>query len=306
LTSDLPPTGINEITKVQVAGRALSSTGEGGSELMHHVSPAYFATLRIPILRGRDFGLQDNRGSLPVVIINEGLAHKYWGTQNPLGAHLQLSEGSSCEVVGVIGNVRQDGLSRPPVPELYLPLLQAPLPFLRPVAKVAGEPLNLVRSIREEARAIDPKVALDDFCTLERYLADQASTPRYAMTVMLLLAALGLLLAMAGIYGVIANIVAQRTREIGIRIALGAQPRDILRMTIEQGMWMVLPGVLAGVGMALGLTRLLASLLFGVSASDPATFILVPAILVAVALLACWIPARGASRINPMVALRCD
>lgn len=303
LTSDLPPTGVNEVTGVVVEGRPMPPSQRPDIELIHLVSPGYFNVMGIPLLRGRDFTERDNASSPPIVIINQSLARKYWDKQDPIGAHLRLNAGAPYEVVGIIADVKQEGPARPPIPELYTSYRQSGLSFLFPVVRTVQDPLSLAKAMKEAVHTLDPNVAVENVRTMDQHLADKASLSRYAMTTMVIFALLGLILAMAGIYGVISNIVSQRTQEIGIRRALGARSRDIIRMVMRQGISMVLIGVSGGLVIALGVMRLLASQLYGVTPSDPATFLLIAGVLPLVALAACWIPARRAAKVDPLVAL---
>jgi putative ABC transport system permease protein len=214
-------------------------------------------------------------------------------------------------VVGVVKNHRQSSLGQEFQPASYVPLAQAPrVPLMLNTAtllvRAAGDPVALVSAVRREILAVDPDQPLARVATMEARIDDSLKLQRFSLSLMGLFAALALALAVVGLYGVLAYTVVERTHEIGVRLALGASARDIVRLVVGQGMWLMLVGLALGVAGALALTRLMARLLFNVSAADPATFVFIAAVLVGVALVACWIPARRAARVDPMAALRCE
>ena len=304
MTSDLPPSGLNEITGFTVEGRPAPQSGHPDVELIHHVSSGYFGTMGIPLFRGRDFAGQDNQSAPPVIVINEALARKYWGGQDPIGSRVKIGTGSPFTVVGIVGDVRQEGLDRPPIPELYVSHLQSPTPWMLPVVRTVESPMVLISAIKQEVHTLDPNIPVENLRTMNQVLADKVAPFRYAMIVMAILAGVALVLAAIGIYGVISYSVSQRTREIGVRMALGGRPRDMLKMVLGQGMVLLLSGWSLGLMLALGLTRLIASQLFGVAPTDLPTFVLVSVLLGLIAVSACYFPARRAARVDPIVALR--
>jgi putative ABC transport system permease protein len=277
------------------------------------VSPNYFRTMGIPLRRGREFGAHDNGQSSPVVIINEEMARRHWPGENPIGKRFKHDFAESWRtVVGVVGNVKRFALEDQTLPEFYVPLLQpwqeSSLYLLKTgtflVVRVAGRSEDMVEAVRQTVWSLDRDQPIRRIATMQDRLADVFAPRRFNMLVFGLFALIALLLAALGIYGVIAYSVAQRTHEIGIRMALGATSRDVLWLVVRQGMLLTLIGVALGTGAALALTRILKNLLFGVSATDPATFVGIALLLTGVAFIASYIPARRATKVDPLVALR--
>ncbi|HWS87835.1 MAG TPA: ABC transporter permease [Pyrinomonadaceae bacterium] len=273
------------------------------------VTPDYFRALRVPVRAGRAFDERDNMESTKVVVINEAFARKAFPGEDPLGKriHIWRDEKFLREVVGVVGDVKPDSLdAKEAALQMYVPHRQdAGWGGLSLVVRARGaEPESLVGRVREEVRALDSQLPVYDVKTLRQVVANSTAYRRVAMFLMAGFACSALLLAGVGLYGVVSYSVAQRTREIGVRLALGAQGRDILGLVVRQGMLLTLLGLGAGLACALALTRLIAGLLYGVSAADPLVYVAVSLLLAAVALLACIIPARRAAKVDPMVALR--
>jgi predicted permease len=269
------------------------------------VSAGYFGAMGIPLRRGRVFTERDAPGQPAVVIVNEKMAERFWPGEDPLGRRMSWDGGESWStVVGVVGDVKHTGLDRAPEFESYVPFLQVPATGMAVVVRTPAEPASLVRAVKNEISAVDKEQPVFSVRTMPEIVANSIARQRLSATLLGVGAALALLLASIGIYGVLAYAVTQRTHEIGVRIALGARAADVLRLVIRQGMGLALIGVSAGLVGALGLTRLLSGFLYGVSATDPLTFTTVALVLVAVALLACYVPARRATKIDPMVALR--
>ncbi len=270
------------------------------------ITPDYFQTLKIPIKAGRAFNDQDNLDSVKVAIINEQLAHRLWPGENPIGKrfHIWRDEKFSREVVGVVGNTKQS-LDEEPRTQTYVPYGQDPswgsLSF---VVRTAGEPTAFAGSIREAIRSVDPTLPTYNLKTMDDVVATSAAPRRLPTLLLSAFAGVAMFLAMLGIYGVTSYYVTQRTHEIGIRMALGAQLNQILRLVLKQGLVLVALGIVAGVIGSWFATRLLASLLLNVSVTDSVTFIGVAVLLIIVALFACYIPARRATKVDPMVALR--
>ena len=280
--------------------------GEALDANYREVSSEYLQTMGIPLRRGRYVNEQDHAEAKAVAVINETMARKFWPNEDPLGKRFKFTNDSTQtwrEVVGIVGDISQMGLEDPPRAELYMMLQQSRGPdpnFL--VVRTAANPLGLAAAVRKEIRAVNPEQPISNIRTLDDIVEVQVSQ-RHLQTVLLgVFSGLALLLATIGIYGVLHCTVSQRTPEIGVRMALGARRADVLRMFVVQGIRLAAIGALAGLLAALALTRVMASLLFGVSASDPATYAVVTAVLLVVAAVASYIPARRASRVDPMVA----
>jgi putative ABC transport system permease protein len=286
-------------------GQVCQGIGKDPLISMKQVSPGYFTAMRIPLFRGRNFTDADITGATPVVIINQTVAEKYFPNQDPIGKTLQNSRDRiPLQIVGVVSDVKFSTLSAPKVEEMYLPYLQAPWMVMTVVVRTNSATQPLVSAVREKIREIDPDLPVAGVQPLEKLVSDSMGQPRLVTALVGAFAGFALLLAAIGIYGVMAYSVSHRLREMGIRMALGAAPRDILRLVVGQGMRLVLIGIAIGFVASLWLSGLLASLLFGTQAKDPLTFSLVAITLACVALAACYIPARRAMRVDPMVALR--
>ena len=276
------------------------------------VSANYLQTMSIPLRQGRYFTAQDNEQSMPVAIVNETMAREYWPNGDAVGRRFKLGDPTDDTpwrtIVGVVGDVRQMGIDVPVKSEMYLPYGQVPLyDFYVPrdlVLRTNGDPLSLTGAVRQAVRAADPDQPISNVATMEAVLGTETSQRRLGMILLTAFAVLALLLASLGIYGVLAYFVAQHRNEIGVRLALGASPTKILLLVLRKGMKLTLLGVAIGMAASFALTRLMTSLLFGVKAADPVTFAAVPVLLAAVAFLACWIPARRAAKVDPVVALR--
>jgi putative ABC transport system permease protein len=275
------------------------------------VSVNYLQTMKVPLRVGRYFDTRDNANSMPVVIINETMARQYWPGVNALGRRFNAGdpgEGPWMEIVGIVADVRQMGLDEPVKAEMYMPYQQVPdWPSYTPrdlAIRTVGEPMSIAGSVRQIVREVDPDQPISNIATMSELLGDEAAQRRMGMIMLVSFAGLALLLASLGIYGVLAYFVTQHTNEIGVRIALGASRRNILTLVLKKGMVLTLLGVVIGLAASAALTRLMSSLLFGVRSSDPVTFTIVPLLLVVVAFLACWIPARRATKVDPMIALR--
>lgn len=272
------------------------------------VSPDYFHVMRIPLLRGRFFSVQDSPSSPKVAIISATLARRYFANQNPLGRQMKFgfppNTDVSRDIVGIVGDVRDESLGTQPGPMMYVPFAQAPLYGGEVVVRSSLSSANVSASIRQATHAIDKNLPVTDIASFPDMLGKSISQERFRTFLLGSFAALALVLAAVGIFGVISYSAAQRTHEIGVRMALGAQPRDVLRLILGQGTKLALFGLGIGIVAALLLTRLMATMLYRISATDPLTFIAVAILLLGVALLACYIPARRATKVDPMVALR--
>ena len=278
-------------------------TAQGNS-----VSPEYFNTLRIPLIRGRVFTSGDDQNTPNVVLVDEALASRYFPNQDPVGHRIKPGGRQSTApwitIVGIVGNVKSDGFDQPDQPHFYFPIFQRPGYAMAVYLQTDVDPVSLTKSLREQVQAVDPNLPLFGERAMEHVVADSLGQRRFAMQVVAMFGVLALLLASIGIYGVMAYSVNQRTREIGIRVALGASRRTILRWVLRQGLVLIAVGVGTGLLAAFALMRLLRTLLFGVTTTDVVTYVALAAVLAIVALLACYIPARRATRIDPLVALR--
>jgi putative ABC transport system permease protein len=268
--------------------------------------------MNVPLRQGRYFESSDNAQSMPVAIVNETMARQYWPGENALGRRFKLGGPEDTDVpwvqiVGIVADIRQMGLDEPVKAEMYFPYQQGQSIWYIPrdlVIRTTGDTSGLIGSVRQAIREVDPDQPVSNVATMAEVLGTEAAQRRMGMIMLVGFASLALLLASLGIYGVLAYFVTQHTAEIGVRQALGATPRNILFLVLKKGMGLTVAGIVIGLIGAFVLTRLMSSLLFGVKASDPLTFVTVPLVLGLVALLACLIPARRATRIDPLVALR--
>jgi putative ABC transport system permease protein len=305
----LPMTGSEMRTSVQIEGRPVAESDETHATIFS-ITPGYFRTMKIALLQGRDFTPQDGPDTTPVVIVNESLAWQFFPGENPIGKRIRpgisVDEKPSRmrEIVGVVADVKFKNLTSEWMPTDYVPQAQIPIGRLTAIVRTAGDPSTLARPLAEAVRSIDPDMPVYNVKTVEEYLDGTIAIPRFNTMLLGVFAGLALVLTAIGLYGVISYAVVQRTHEIGIRMALGAQPREMMRLVVGQGVRLALLGVGLGLIAALAFTHFLSSLLFGVTATDPVSFATVVLTLLAVALLACYVPARRAMRVDPMVALR--
>jgi predicted permease len=306
VVSTLPLTGFWGEADFLVEGQPLPKSGETPTADNRFVTPDYFSTMRVPLLGGRDFTEADRDGGRRVAIVDETLARKFLGG-SALGKRLNLGTPEKpewWEVVGEVGNVKAFGLESPDLPTLYRPLAQHPWPLLAFALRTAGDSTALLKSAQQAVWGVDNDQPIFQAIPMSVLAAQSVALRRVSTIILAGFATLALVLAAVGIYGVMAYSVARRTHEIGTRMALGAQPNDVLRLVLGQGARLTIFGVVIGVVAALALTRFMASILFGVSASDPLTFAGVAILLTCIALAACYFPARRAMHIDPMVALR--
>jgi putative ABC transport system permease protein len=275
------------------------------------VSADYLKTMGIPVLRGRSFNDSDNEQSIHVAIVNETMARQYWPGENAIGKRFKLGDPNDdvpwLTIVGVAGDVRQMGVDEPVKAEMYFPYQQSnDQQWFAPrdlAIRTSVDPLSLVSVVRNEIHQVDPDQPISDVRTMDQVLGEETASRRLGMTLLTIFAALALLLATLGIYGVLAYFVVQHTQEIGVRMALGAQGRDIVSLVLKKGMRLAVLGVVIGLGASFVLTRLMASLLFGIGTADPVTYATIALLLILVALFACYLPARRATKVDPMVAL---
>lgn len=273
--------------------------------IIEAISPEWFKTMRVPLKAGRDFTEQDNAEAPKVLIANEALAHRYWPNENPIGKHVLLGRQTApAEVVGVAADVKNSGLAVASQPQLYLPFPQLPWGNMNLLVRTDVDPHSLVSEVRAQIAAIDPEQPVTGIQTIDELLDSSRAQPRFTMLLLGAFSATALVLAVVGIYGVLAYSVTQRQQEMGVRLALGATRENILRLIVGQGLGLALIGVAAGLLAALALTRVMVSMLYDVSARDFTTFALTPLAFVAIALLACYLPARRATQADPTEALR--
>jgi putative ABC transport system permease protein len=306
----LPMSGDEIRTSFQIEGRPVAKSDEPHTSV-RVVTPNYFRTMRIPLLQGREFTERDEASATQVLIVNQAFAQEFFPGQDPVGKHIRAGISNSGpgtapmrEIVGVVGNVKFEDLTTEFSPESYIPYGQLQFGSITIVARSSKDPEGLAKPIASAVQSLDKDLPTYAPKTVEQYLDGTIAVPRFNTFLLAIFAALAMILTAVGLYGVISYTVAQRTHEIGIRLALGAQPGDMLRLVVGQGVRLALSGVGVGLVAALGLTRFLSSLLFGVSSTDPVSFAAVVTMLFSVVLAACYIPARRAMRVDPMVALR--
>lgn len=308
--SDLPLTGSNISDSFTIEGRPPIAKEAEPSTEYHIITPRYFESMGIPLLSGRDVAPTDTKQSPNVVVINDVLARRHFAGENPLGHRLKLQgqERDPLLIIGVVGNARQLGLDQQLTPELYVPFLQDPLSLnyrsMTIVARSKSDPGAIAGPLRAAVTSVDKSLPVYAFKPMTEYLHDSLSRRRFNLVLLSVFGGVALLLAAVGIYGVISYGVTQRTHEMGIRMALGAQTLDVLRLVVRQAMVLVLGGVGIGILASLALTRLMKGLLFSISVTDPITFVAIAVVMILIALLACLIPARRATKVDPLVALR--
>jgi putative ABC transport system permease protein len=300
-TSDEPRTGFT------IVDRAPLPSGQGYLANYRDASPGYFLAMGIPLRKGRVFTDQDKAGLPPVAIINETLARHYWPDGgNPIGQRVRLGPGFIPEIVGIVGDVKDSTLNQGTAPTIYASYLQIPEMKMSLVVRAEGDPAKMIRAVEKQVWGVDKDQPMYKIRTMRQVVGESQSSSRFTLVLLAIFAAVAMGLAAVGIYGVISYTVTQRTREIGIRIALGAARHDLLRLVVGQGTILALTGVAVGLAGALALTRVIRNLLFGVSATDPFIFAGAALFLAAVALLASYIPARRAMRVDPTLSLRYD
>ena len=301
--TELPLTGQPNDAPFTVEGRPPVAPDQKFGADFRRVNGNYFEALRIPLLRGRNFTEQEVRDSAQVIVVSESLVNTAFPNEEALGKRLlTVLSDKPFEIVGIVGDIRHRALELQPYATMYLPTVR---PGRTNVAlRTQGDPLSLVPAVRKEVAALDPDQPIAAVRTMDEWVDRSTATPRYRTTLLGLFAALAMVLAATGIYGVMSYSVAQRTHEIGVRMALGAQRGKVLRLILRQGLLLVVIGLVIGLAGAFALTRVMASLLFGVTAKDPITFVVVAVLLSVVALVACYLPARRATKIDPLEALR--
>ena len=309
------PLGQTADTSFAIVGRPKPEPGKQPQTMLYIPSPDYLQAMGIRLIKGRFFTMQDTQHSPRVAVIDETFARQQFPNEEPIGHYLagDGKDNPDAEIVGVVAHVKHFGLDADErvQPQLYLPFNQAPddlLPILSPrmtlVIRTKTDPLSLIAAVRHQVQTLDPNQPVFNVSTMEQTLDQSLGTQRLSMSLLMVLASLALILAAVGIYGVMSYTVTQRTHEIGIRMAIGAQRRDVFRMVIGRGMVLVLFGVALGLIGAFSLTRLMRTMLFGVAPTDPVTFVTIAILLTGVALVACYVPGRRATKVDPLVALR--
>ncbi len=308
----LPLAGSGATTSIEIAGRAVYPA-DRPSVVIHMAGPEYFKTMGIPIVQGRDFTERDDLNAPPVLIVNEAVARQYFPNEDPIGKRVapgfstlpvRDDESGMREIVGVVADVKHQTLQGATPPEIYFPQSQMPMSAMTVVVRTAGDPRALQRAVRGVVQSLDRNAPVYSVRTVEEILDRSVATPRFNTLLIGLFAGVALILTMVGLYGVMSCAVSENTQQIGIRMALGAQRRDVLRVILGQGMRLTVVGIVIGIGAAFGLTRLMSSLLFGIGSTDPWTFTGVAILLLGVAASACYVPARRAMNVDPVIALR--
>jgi len=301
-----------------IEGEPLPAPGEGPDAIYRVVIPGYFQTMGIPLMSGRDVNETDTKNSGGVLVINERLADRYWPGQDPIGKRISLEnpqKGASwLSIVGVVRNSKQEEWAARPEGEVFLPYLQNhyymessnAFSYMTLVARTTGDAAQLAPSIESQVWAVDPSVTISEIQTMDQVVAKATAEPRFNLLLLGAFASIALVLAAVGIYGVTSYSVHRRTHEIGIRMALGAGRADVRRLILRQAMTLALVGAGAGLGGAVGLARLMRGILYGVEPTDAGTYIVVTVVLCGVALASAYIPARRATRSDPIAALRCE
>ena len=307
------PLQTNWIDSFEIEGQVAPAEGRRLSANFNPIGPDYFVTVGAPMIKGRQFTLQDDQDHPGVLIVNETFVRHYFPNEEPIGRRLKISPPpriwrgqrfNSFEIVGVVRDVKSAGLQADPEPTYYVPTTQAPLQDMTMLVRTTTEPTSIVPGLRQAVWAIDPNQPISNVSTMEQIVSDDIAKPRLNMALMTLFGGLALILAAVGIYGLLSYAVTQRTREMGIRMALGAQVGDVLRLVLKQGMLLALIGQAIGLAGAFALTRLIRGLLFGVTPTDATTFVAVVGVLTTIALLACYLPARRATKVDPLKAIR--
>jgi len=305
---NLPLSGIHGGGPFTIEGHPTESDADAPSAYRCIVSVNYFRTMGIPLLHGREFTERDGEGTPSVLMINETAAHRYWPGQNPVGSRLSFTTGRTqptwLEIVGVVKDVLHDGLESPAKPTIYLPFLQSAQAFMVTVVRTDIDPAGLASAVRRAIGAVDKDQPVLMTRTMADIYSDSVAQRRFNTALVVAFGTLALLLAVVGVYGLMAFAVTQRTHEMGVRIALGAERWDVVKLVLGQGLRLAFFGIVFGLAVAFFLTRFFSKLLFNVPQTDPATFITASLCLGGIALLASYIPARRAMRVDPMVALR--
>ena len=306
-TTDLPLSGSNNNITFIIEGRAAALLSDEPAANWRAVSPDYFTTMGMTLVNGRGFTNRDRKGTPEVVLINEAMAERYWPGESAIGKRITIYDNDAPrpwrEIIGIVSNIRHFNLRKEPVPEMYVPHLQRPQSSMTLVSRLTSDQQSVIAAMREAVLSVDKDQPTYNIRMMSQVISESLTSSRVIMLLLGIFAAVALVLAGVGIYGVMSYSVAQRTREIGIRMALGANMGNVLRMVIWQGLSVAIVGLVIGAAGAYALKQVIVNQLFGVEATDPLTFVMVSALLLLIVLLACWIPARRATKVAPMIAL---
>jgi putative ABC transport system permease protein len=311
-TSNIPFGGNWSTSSFSVEGYQVPANTPSPWGDVRVVTPGYLETIQAPLRTGRLFTAEDRADGRQVAVVDETVVAKYWPGQDPIGKRITFDDPTTAstvrwiEVVGVVGHTMHEGLDGDRRVQVYRPVAQVPLPFIGVVARTAGDPLTLSAAVRAAVRSVDADLPVSNLTTMEQLISGTTGPRRFSMLLLGIFSGFAVILASVGLYGVMSFLVTHRAKELGVRLALGAGRQDVLRLVLGQGMRLALLGVAIGVVAALALSRIIRSLLFDVSATDPLTFVVIPLLLLGVTLIASWIPARRAMRVDPVVALRGD
>ncbi|HSM87611.1 MAG TPA: ABC transporter permease, partial [Candidatus Limnocylindrales bacterium] len=292
------------ITPILPEGQPAVPLAERPFIIIEAISPSFLETMRIPLRSGRAFTRADNAQAPRVVIINQALARRFWPGQDPVGRHIAVGRQTPSEIVGVAADVRNRGIAQPPQPQLYLPFPQLPWANMNLFVRTAPEPHSMAPVVRAQVAAVDPDQPVTAIQTVDELMDGSRAQARSTALLLGAFSAIALLLAVVGIYGVLAYSVAQRRKELGIRLALGAEKSDILRLVVRQGLTLTATGIVLGLLAALALSQVMSSLLYKVGTHDLTTFVLAPVLFLLIAVVASYLPARGATKVDPTEALR--
>jgi putative ABC transport system permease protein len=300
----VPMGGASARFSFSIEGRPDPPPGQELRAGFQPVSPDYFKTMEIPLREGRDIGVRDHADALPVAVINQTMKNRFWPDEDAVGERISYDDETWVEIVGIVEDIRFEGLDRDPRPEIYVPYRQVPLRFMTLAIRTESDPLDLASAVRSRVLSVDPDLPVFKVMSMEQLLGDSVAQPRFNMFLLGTFAGVALLLAAVGIYGLTSYTVGQRTHEIGIRMAMGARVNDVLGLVVRQGMLLTLGGLGVGLCVAWALTRVLSAFLYGVTATDPLTFVAVSVLLGLVSLVAVFVPAYRATRMDPLTALR--
>jgi putative ABC transport system permease protein len=291
-----------------IRGRAPALPNQGPSANYRAVSPGYFAALGVPVLKGRDFARSDRSSGRSVAIVDQAFVDKYFPNEDPIGQGVHMGNGHKefFEIVGVVGDIHYAGLDAVPAPTMYAPIAQDPFSTIWVVQRTDGDPSGLAAGTRQAIRQLDPLLPTYSMMPLTQVISESVAQRRFSMLLLGLFAVIALFLAAVGLYGVVAYSVQQRTREIGLRMAIGASPGDVLKLIVGGAMKLALVGVVLGLAGAAIFARLAQTLLFEVAPSDPASYLATAAVLFGVAMIACYAPTRRAMRVDPTAALQAE
>jgi len=309
--SEIPFGGSWSTGSFNVEGYQVPPNAPGPWGDMRTVTPTYFATMRAPLLAGRQFTAADRTGAPAVCIVDEEMVHRYWPHTDPIGKRItfnNLTDSSIqwIQVVGVVAHLAHEGLDAQKRVQVYFSLAQNGLPFLSYAVRTTGDPMAALPGMRAAVRSVDPELPLANVNTMEQLIDNSTGQRRFAMVLLIGFSLLAMTLASIGLYGVMSYTVSQRSRELGVRLALGADTREVMGLVLVQGLRLTLAGVAIGLLAAFGVTRVMKNMLFGLSSTDPLTFAGISLLLVGVALVASYLPALRATRVDPVVALRTE